>query len=145
MNSMNRIAYEWNNVYNFVMQIKDDYIKKFKVVDYDTVTIKNEQTGGIKKITCLEKWTIELNNQEYKNRLEPLEINQNGSYILLRYGNYTSNKEGEQEVISVFNEEFFDVYDGFYQECRSIVIDVEKEAIVLCPFKKFRNLPWDVW
>ena len=39
MNSMNRIAYEWNNVYNFVMQIKDDYIKKFKVVDYDTVTI----------------------------------------------------------------------------------------------------------
>ena len=140
MNSMNRIAYEWNNVYNFIMQIQDDYIKEFKVPDYETTIIKNEQTGGIKKITCLEKWVIELNNQEYKNRLEPLEINQYGSYILLRYGNYTSNKEGEQEVISVFNEEFFDVYNGFYQECRSVVIDVEKEAIVLCPFKKFRNL-----
>ena len=35
---------------------------------------------------------------------------------------------------------FWDMFDGFYQECRSLVINLEKEEIVLSPFKKFRNL-----
>ena len=140
MKNFNRENYKWNVVYNFVMQIKDDFIKKFNYIDYEEKTIVNSQTGGIKKLTCLEKWAFALENEEYINRLHPLEINQNGSFILLRYGNYASNKEGETEIIDVFDENFFEVYEGFYKECRSLVIDVEKEAIVLCPFKKFRNL-----
>lgn len=140
MKNFNRENYKWNVVYNFVMQIKDDYIKKFNCIDYEEKTVTNSQTGGIKKLTCLEKWAFVLENEEYINRLQPLEINQYGSFILLRYGNYASNKEGETEVIDVFDENFFEVYEGFYKECRSLVIDVEKEAIVLCPFKKFRNL-----
>ena len=35
---------------------------------------------------------------------------------------------------------FWDRYDGFYRECRSVVIDIEKECIVLCPFSKFFNI-----
>lgn len=140
MKKYNRENYSWNIVYNFVMQIKDDYVKKFNRIDYEEETVVNSQTGGIKKITCLEKWAIALKNEDYINRLYPLEINQNGSFILLRYGNYASTKEGEKEIIDVFNEDFFNVYDGFYKECRSIVIDIEEEKIVLCPFKKFRNL-----
>jgi hypothetical protein len=108
-------------------------------VGYDCRTITNEKTGGKKILTCLEKWAIELDNQEYIERLQPLEINQNGTLILLRYGNYTSNKQGEEEI-NIFDENFFELYDGFYKECRSIVIDVKAETIVLCPFKKFRNL-----
>jgi hypothetical protein len=35
---------------------------------------------------------------------------------------------------------FWDLYDGFYKECRSIVIDVKNEDIALSPFRKFRNI-----
>ena len=140
MNISNRTEFNWNIVYNFVMQVKDDYIKKFNCIDYEIIELKNEKTGGLKKISCLENWALKLENQDYINKLHPLEINQYDKYILLRYGNYASNKTGEAEIIDVFDKNFFDVYDGFYKECRSVVIDVEKEAIVLCPFKKFRNL-----
>ena len=140
MLNFKRDDYNWNIVYNFVMQIKDDFIKKFNYIDYKEEIAVNSKTGGKKKLTCLERWVILLNNKEYIDRLYPLEINQYGSLILLRYGNYSSNKDGEIENIDVFDEQFFEVYDGFYKECRSIVIDVEKETIVICPFKKFRNL-----
>lgn len=140
MKNLNRENYKWNIVYNFVMQIKDEFIKKFGYIDYEMKEVQNPETGGIKKLTCLEKWALALENKEYIDRLHPLEINQYGSFILLRYGNYASNKEGETEVIDVFDENFFEVHDGFYKECRSLVVDIENEAIVLCPFKKFRNL-----
>ena len=142
MDITNRILYGWNPVYKFVMQIKDEYVEKFNCryyIDYDGRIVKNEKTGGIKILTCLEKWAVELGKQEYIERLQPLEINQNGTLILLRYGNYTSNKQGEEEI-NIFDENFFELYDGFYKECRSVVIDIEAEVIVLCPFKKFRNL-----
>ena len=141
MDITNRILYGWNPVYKFVMQIKDEYMAKYNYTHagYDCQTIKNKKTGGIKTLTCLEKWAVELGKQEYIKRLQPLEINQNGTLILLRYGNYTSNKQGEEEI-NIFDENFFELYDGFYKECRSVVIDVEAEVIVLCPFKKFRNL-----
>lgn len=135
-----RENYNWNVVFNFVMQIKDEYIKKFHNIDYETKKITNKETGGIKQLTCVEKWAMKLNNQYYIDRLTPLEINQYGSFILFRYGNYSCNNTGEVEVIDVFNKEFFEVWDGFYKECRSLVIDVENENIVICPFKKFRNL-----
>ena len=37
-------------------------------------------------------------------------------------------------------EELWNKYDGFYRECRSIVIDIVNDKIVLCPFAKFFNI-----
>ena len=37
-------------------------------------------------------------------------------------------------------DSIWDIYDGIYRECRSLVIDVKNEVIVLCPFRKFRNI-----
>lgn len=38
------------------------------------------------------------------------------------------------------NETFWDYYNGIFQECRSIVINLKTEEIVLCPQKKFFNI-----
>ena len=135
---MNSILYRWNPVYNFIMQIKHEFENKFGVVSYEKV-LKDNPQGRDKYITCVEHWIEQLQNKEYIERLHPLEINQKGTLVLFRYANHTSNTEGEEEV-NVFDNDFWDLYDGFYKECRSVVIDVEKEAIVIAPFKKFMNL-----
>ena len=57
--------------------------------------------------------------------------------LLIRYGRYSDVFGGENEIS---NDNFWDLYDGFYKECRSIVIDIKNEDIVLSPYKKFRNL-----
>lgn len=139
---MNNTFYNWNPVYNFVMQIKHEFQKKIGEVSYNKVIRKN-LNGGTEHLTCVEHWAEilkdSLGNTEYVERLRPLEINQNGSLVLFRYASYSSNAEGETEV-NVFDNEFWDLYNGFYKECRSVVIDVEKETIVIAPFKKFMNL-----
>lgn len=135
---MNNMLYNWNPVYNFVIQIKRDFENKFGMVSYDTVD-KSTIYGGIQHLTCVENWALQLGNQDYIKRLQPLEINQKGTFILFRYANYTTNSDGETELLP-FDNEFWEVYNQFYRECRSVVIDVEKENIVIAPFKKFMNL-----
>lgn len=135
---MNNFLYGWNPVYNFVMEIKHEFEKRFGVISYEKVLKCNPQ-GKDKYITCVEHWAELLKNKEYIERLHPLEINQKGTLVLFRYANHTSNADGEVEV-NIFDNDFWGLYDGFYKECRSVVIDVEKEAIVIAPFKKFMNL-----
>ena len=135
---MNKSLYEWNPVYNFIMKIKHEFENKFGVISYEKVSQKNA-LGRDNYISCVEYWAEQLQNQEYIERLHPLEINQNGTLILFRYANHTSNTDGEEEV-NVFDNDFWNLYDGFYKECRSVVIDVEKETIVIAPFQKFMNL-----
>ena len=130
------MSFTWNPVFNLVIKIKRDYISKHNDIDYNTYTyIDCNKTK--KTITCLEHWVMDLNNKEYNDILSPLQINQLGKLLLIRYGRYSDVFNGENDVT---NENFWDIYDGFYKECRSIVIDVDNEEIILSPFKKFRNL-----
>jgi len=128
--------FTWNPVYNLVIKIKNEYIERFKEISYDTYSYTDEN-GARKELTCLENWIIDLNNKEYEDIISPLQINQNDKLILIRYGRYSDVFGGKNEIT---NDNFWDLYNGFYQECRSIVIDIEKEEIVLSPFKKFKNL-----
>jgi hypothetical protein len=123
--------YNWNPVYNFVMSVKNDYINKFGNISYETSVVDG------KVVSCLEKWVAELNNKEYLNIIEPLQLNQYGTLLLIRYGRYSDIYSGETEID---NDNFWDLYNGFYRECRSLVIDIKNDDIVLCPFRKFRNL-----
>ena len=93
----------------------------------------------------LEKWIKELNQlepenakyKEYADIVSCLELNQWNQFLLFRYARYSNVYDGE---IDRSGEDFWDKYDGFYRECRSIVIDVVKDCIVLAPFKKFFNI-----
>lgn len=116
----------WNPVYNFVMKVKKDYINNYGPVEY--VEYGDD--------TCLEYWIKKLQDFEAIDKIKLLEINQFNEFILLRYARY-SNVYQESDILP---NEIWDVHNGLYLECRSITIDLKREEIVLCPFKKFRNL-----
>lgn len=119
--------YEWNPVFNLVMKIKYDYINKFTNIDYSQSDEK----------TCLEKWIGRLETQQYAQIFKYLQVNQLDTMVLIRYGNYADVFGGEDEIT---NDTFWEMHNEIYNECRSIVIDLQKEIIVLSPFKKFRNV-----
>ena len=129
----------WNPVLNKLVEIKNEYKKR---IGYITYYYKDDFIDESQ--TCVERWVEHLNGieplnqyEEYKDLLDCLEMNQYGTMVLVRYGRYSNVYDGETEASG---EDFWDRYDGFYRECRSVVIDIEKECIVLCPFSKFFNI-----
>ena len=116
----------WNPVYNFVFMIKHEYQKKIGQPEY-----KKYEVDG-KEITCLEYWILALNNKDYTDRIKYLEINQNKELLLVRYAKYSDVLSGEEEITL---DDIWDMYDGFYLECRSVVFDLKSEEIVIAPFK----------
>lgn len=132
----------WNPVFKLVIELKKKVLQKTGEISYAMETVINN-SGGKKKRTCVEVWASLIanltNEQKYLDIFQPLEINQDNNLVLFRYANHTSTKNGEEEVSS-FDNSFWDLYDGIYRECRSVVIDVVKEQIVIAPFKKFMNL-----
>lgn len=104
--------YRWNPVFNLVMEIKDQYLKQFG------------NYGDYK----FETWLQELNNQKYNDIFECLQVNQHNEFILIRYG------------LAEMQEGMWTDPNSIYRECRSVVIDIENEELVLSPFRKFFNL-----
>ncbi len=117
----------WNPVLQKLIEIKRAYAEHFGEIDYE------HNSEG----TCLKRWAHRLSHiePEYERMLSPLKFSQKGTLVLIHYGDYNR----------VFNDEFdytdfWDMYDGLYQECRGVVIDVKAESLVLTPFRKFWNL-----
>ena len=129
----------WNPVLNKLIEIKNEYKKR---IGYITYYYKDGFTDESQ--TCVERWVEHLNGiepfnqyKEYEELISCLEMNQYNTMILVRYGRYSNIYDGE---IEASGEDFWDRFDGFYRECRSVVIDIEKECIVLSPFAKFFNI-----
>ena len=119
----------WNPVLNKFIEIKWAFLRAFsrdELYDYD----KSKQT-------CLGYWVDKLDNPAYKELIKPLQLIEHNGLLLIRYGNYADVFGGEDDVTP---DEFWDKYDGFYLECRSVVIDIKENRLVVTPFKKFRNL-----
>ena len=129
----------WNPVLDKFLEIKNKFRQTFGYVTY------NYRDGYIDESqTCLEYWVESLNElepvnsyQEYTDLLSCLELNQFNNFLLLRYGRYSNIYDGE---IENSGEDFWDRYNGFYRECRSIVIDVVNDCIVCATMKKFFNI-----
>lgn len=107
----------WNPVLNKVIEIKKYYEKMFGEVSYE------KERGK----TCLELWVDKIGELQYIDLIAPLQINQLGTKILIRYANFLSAACGMKEM-SV--DGFWRVHDGFYMECRSIVIDLLKQRMI---------------
>ena len=119
----------WNPVLNKFIEIKWAFLRTFsrdELYDYDR-----------SKQTCLDYWVEKLDNPEYIELIKPLQLIEHRGLLLIRYGNYADVFGGEDDVTP---DEFWDKYDGFYLECRSVVIDIKENRLVVTPFKKFRNL-----
>lgn len=107
-----KIEKSWNPVLNLVKKVKFEFIKKY---------------GELYTIH-FETWLGLLNKEEYNKLFEPLQFNQEGKYLLIRYG------------ISDMQRGMWEDPKSIYRECRSIVLDLEEESIVIAPFRKFFNL-----
>ena len=103
--------YKWNPVYKLVMEIKYDYIKKFKdsIIDF-------------------ELWLNKLNNDSYNKVFECLQTNQFNNLLLIRYG------------LADMQDGMWKDKNSIYRECRSVVIDIKNDNLVTTPFRKFFNL-----
>lgn len=103
--------YTWNPVYNLVMEIKKEYNKFYKDESFH-----------------FETWLTKLNNKKYLEVFDCLQVNQHNEFLLIRYGLQEMQR-------GMWEEE-----DSIYRECRSVVIDLLNEELVLTPFRKFFNL-----
>lgn len=117
----------WNPVLNKVIEIKRKYRTLFKTIDYHYT----------KELTCVERWIKELGDIENLNLFRFLKLVQKDNLVLFRYADYTDIYSEDDDITS---DELWNVSNGFYRECRSVVIDVRKEEIVLAPFRKFFNI-----
>lgn len=106
------VGYSWNPVLNLVREIKLEFIKKF---------------GGLFTID-FGTWLELLDNDKYNDIFEPLQFNQSGNFLLIRYG------------LSDVQKGLWEDPNSIYRECRSVVIDLDKEQLVIAPFRKFFNL-----
>lgn len=129
----------WNPVLDKIIEIKKEFLKQFGYITYE---YKDGYTDESK--SCLEFWVESLNNlapssqyQDYADLISCLELNQFNNFLLLRYGRYSNIYDGE---VDNSGEDFWDRYDGFYRECRSVVIDVVNDCIVCATPRKFFNL-----
>lgn len=104
--------YSWNQAFVLVIEIKNEYRRKFNKVD--TLDFKS--------------WLSNLNDEKYNNIFDSLQTNQVSKFLLIRYG------------LAEMQKGMWEDEDSIFRECRSLVIDLEKEAIVLAPFRKFFNL-----
>lgn len=106
--------FQWNKPYQWVFQMKREYEKK----------------TGKRAGYNLREWAEALENPLYDRILENLHITHFEEFALLKYN-----------LIQLYkNEEGFGSSDSIYHECRSVVVNLEKEELVLVPFKKFFNL-----
>ena len=87
--------------------------------------------------TCLAYWARLTGEPVYTEMLRNLEICEFKNLLLLKYANVT---EAVLDGETVSPDAFWDLYDGLYRECRSVVIDIVRECLVLTPFRKFRNI-----
>lgn len=122
----------WNMVLNKFVEIKNKALETGKNIwAYDSI-----------KQACLKYWVSLLDDGDYKANCEQLiyflELNEHGDFLLVRYAYYTDVLSGEDESVTM--DEFWNMEGGFFRECRSVVINIRKNELVLVPFRKFRNL-----
>jgi len=104
--------YDWNPVFNLVLKIKNDYIQTFGALD----------------TMLFEEWLTRLQKKEYIDIFSHLKVRQKNNLILIRYG------------MDEMHESMWTDQDSVYRECRSVVINIEKEELVVVPFRKFFNI-----
>ncbi len=109
--------FEWNVAYNFIMDIKRDYVSSF----------------GEQDNYCLKDMVRALDKPEYSHFANCVRITQfEDKYPSLALVKY-----------SLVGKEQPDLYENpnsIYREMRSLVVDLKNESIVLCPFRKFFNV-----
>jgi hypothetical protein len=120
--------YEWNPIYNLVMKIKRDYYNEKQYFDTYNFEIWIKYLYNKEFNDVFNSLLYIEDKYKYLEQLDCLQFVQYENYLLIRYG------------ISALQKDFWTNKNSIYKECRSVVIELEKEELVLTPFRKFYNL-----
>lgn len=117
----------------FVKEVKKAYEERIGKCSYEGMESEKKRNA-----TCLNRWVNELKDPYFMSVLSGLSLQQYKTYIIAHYNDLFCAADEDGNEIGF--AQFFYVHDSLYKECRGIVVDVEKEELVLMPFKKFFNL-----
>ena len=118
--------YEWHPLYKYVMMVKSLYM-------------------GCSPDSCsynFEEWFNTVKDNFYdedgvitslSNIFAPLDMTIYKHYVLFKYKGYIELSD------MGYGGDFFELYNGLYRECRSIVFDVKNDTIELASLAKFKN------
>ena len=115
----------WNPVQEFFVEVKSEFINMCGKTQLWNYGCEDSFTN------CLSYWVWTLGNHVHPKRhyyrqiIEPLMLHECMGMLLIKYKSLDID---------------WDIYDGFYRECRSVVIDVVTNKLVLTPFRKFFNI-----
>lgn len=116
----------WNPVLDFFVEVKNNFIKtcgKDKLWNYGYNYNDFDN--------CLSYWVWTLGNHGHRKRhyyndvIKSLWLNESMGMLLIKYNDLDID---------------WDAHDGFYRECRSVVINVLDNELILTPFRKFFNI-----
>lgn len=105
----------WNPVLNKIIEVKRAWGKL-------------PCTDMFRETPTFLKMLDELNREDFNEVFDCLQINQKGDFILIRYG------------LAEMQSGMWNDPNSIYRECRSTVIDIENECVVIAPFRKFFNI-----
>lgn len=120
---------DWNPVLSMVIDIKHKYMQGYNTDNNPIFSYKN--SFGDKFTNTIEYWVYKLSfiDRSFYNyashMIRPLLINQYNNFVLIKYNSLDMD---------------WDAQNGFYRECRSVVLDLQNECVVLTPFRKFFNV-----
>lgn len=104
--------YSWNVMFNYLMNIKHEYNKLFD--DFNSVSFRD---------------VCEKIDPEFSQKIIITETDSpHGRLVLVKYNIYADLSDMRNNPNSIF------------REGRSLVINIDTDEIVLCPFRKFFNI-----
>lgn len=120
----------WNPAFNFIMEVKLEYLKKFGYVNYD---YPKQDFSSV-----LDYWVHELDNPKYNDIMAFILTDQFDGMVLCQYKNIKMIMKNLKSRCS--HDEFWELHDGIFKEFRGVVVDVIRDELIIAPFKKFKNL-----
>ena len=123
--------FNWHPLYNYVMIVKREYMKGN--ADSEEYNF-NDWLDYINFIYSDEN--CEIKDKIIKSVLDvfkALDVTCYSHYALFKYKGYIELGD------LGYGSNFFEIYNGLYRECRSIVFDLKNDTIELASLSKFKN------
>lgn len=138
----NLYKYNWHPLYKYIKQIMGEYFvcinEDYRTGIIDDIELERlyASVDFISWLNYIKKFYLN-HNQSYifSSVFDPLIINQYGDLVLFKYDSYTKLADKGYSF-----DTFFELYNGLYRECRSVVINIRTMEIILAPQAKFKNL-----
>ena len=122
--------YNWHPLYKYVMTIKKVYMElnpdgdNYDFKDWIETIIDNMNSNAI---------SVDENVMEALEVFIPLDITSYNGLVLFKYKGYI-------ELADMgYGDDFFELKNGLYRECRSITFDLKHDKVALASLPKFKN------